>query len=293
MSLRVTQRSLAATTTTNLQHNLSSMQRLQEQLSSGRQLNRPSDSPTGAVSALRLRSEIRRNEQLDRNATDGIGWLAATDTALTQASSVVNRVRDLALRGRNGSMGDSDRAALAAEVDTLREHLLGVANTTYLGRPLFGGSTASPVAYDAAGTYQGDAGAVDRTVLDGVTVQVNMTGPVAFGTAPGDVFAVLADISAHLRTDPAQLDGDVSALDARALGITTTLATVGARYNQLEAMRDRTEVFRLDAQNALAEVESVDLPKTITELKLQEVAYEAALAATARAIQPSLLDFLR
>jgi flagellar hook-associated protein 3 FlgL len=58
-------------------------------------------------------------------------------------------------------------------------------------------------------------------------------------------------------------------------------------------MRDRTETAQLDAKNALAEVESVDLPKAITELKLQEVAYQAALAATARVIQPSLLDFLR
>ena len=293
MSLRVTQRSISANTTANLQHSLSQMQRLQEQLSSGRQLARPSDSPTGTVSALRLRADLRRGEQLVRNASDGLGWLGTADSALTQSLDVIGRVRELALRGRNGSMGPDDRAAIATEVDALREHLLGIANTTYLGRPLFAGTAAATVAYDAAGVYQGDAGTVDRTVLDGVSVTVNVTGPAAFGPAGADVFTVLADIADHLRNDPTQLGTDVAALDQRSLDLKTELAQVGARYHQVEAMRSRTEGARLDAQNALAEVESVDLPRTITELKMQEVAYQAALSATARVIQPSLLDFLR
>jgi flagellar hook-associated protein 3 FlgL len=293
VSLRVTQRSISTTTSSNLQLNLSRMQRIQEQLSSGRQLNLPSDSPTGTVSALRLRADLRRSEQLVRNAGDGIGWLASADTALTQGISAITRVRELALRGRNGSMAPEDRAAIATEVDGLRDHLLAIANTSYLGRPLFGGTTAAPSAYDAAGVYQGDAGSIDRTVLEGVSVQVNLVGPEAFGTAPNDVFTVLADISTHLRTNPSALDGDIQALDARALDVKTSLAKVGARYNQVEAMRDRTETAQLDAKNALAEVESVDLPKAITELNLQNVAYQAALAATARVIQPSLVDFLR
>jgi len=293
VSLRVTQRSISANTTANLQHSLSQMQRLQEQLSSGRQLARPSDSPTGTVSALRLRADLRRGEQLVRNASDGLGWLGTADSALTQSLDVIGRVRELALRGRNGSMGPDDRAAIATEVDALREHLLGIANTTYLGRPLFAGTAAATVAYDAAGVYQGDAGAVDRTVLDGVSVTVNVTGPAAFGPAGADVFTVLVDIADHLRNDPTQLGTDVAALDQRSLDLKTELAQVGARYHQVEAMRSRTEGARLDAQNALAEVESVDLPRTITELKMQEVAYQAALSATARVIQPSLLDFLR
>jgi flagellar hook-associated protein 3 FlgL len=293
VTLRVTQRSISASSSANLQHNLLRMQRLQEQLSSGRQLGRPSDSPTGTVSALRLRADLRRGEQLVRNANDGIGWLATADTTLTQGLEALGRVRELALRGRNAAMGDEDRAAIATEVEGLRDHLLALANTTYLGRPIFSGTSAAPAAYDATGTYQGDTGAISRTVLDGVSVQVNVTGPEVFGPAGADVFAVLTDLADHLRLDPAQLDGDVTAIDARMLDLKTGLAQVGARYHQVETMRDRTEGARLDAQNALAEVESVDLPKAITELKLQEVAYQAALAATARVIQPSLVDFLR
>lgn len=293
MSLRVTQRSLSTGSTANLQLNLSRMQRLQEQLSSGKQLNRPSDGPAGTASALRFRGDIRRSEQLVRNADDGIAWLASADGALTDGLATIGRVRELALRGVNASMGNEDRAAMAAEVDALAEHLIGLSNSTYLGRPIFGGTTAGTTAYSPAGVYTGDSGTVQRTVMDGVSVRVNVTGPEAFGAPGADVFAALKDIAFHLRTDPTQLGADVAALDTRTLTVKNALANVGARYHQVEVMRGRTEGMSLDATNSLAEVESVDLPHTIMELSMQEVAYQAALGATARVIQPSLLDFLR
>lgn len=293
MSLRVTQRSLAATTMSNLQGNLERMQRLQEQLSSGRQLSRPSDSPTGAVSALRLRSDLRRSEQLVRNADDGLSRLGTVDVALTEGLGTLGRVRELALRGSNGSMGPEDREAIAVEVEALREHLLSIANTSYLGRPLFAGTSSTTTAYAADGTYQGDAGAISRNVLDSASVRVNLTGPEVFGPSGAGVLEVLDDIAAHLRNDPSQLAADLTALDGGTLTLKGALAGVGARYSQIETMRDRTETLRLDAESALAEVESIDLPKTITDLRLQEVAYSAALSATARVIQPSLMDFLR
>jgi flagellar hook-associated protein 3 FlgL len=58
-------------------------------------------------------------------------------------------------------------------------------------------------------------------------------------------------------------------------------------------MQDRNKANELDSQNQLSEVEGVDLPAATVDLQLQEVAYQAALGATARALQPSLLDFLR
>ena len=85
---------------------------------------------------------------------------------------------------------------------------------------------------------------------------------------------------------------DLGQLDAGYLRIQNTLAT-GSRYHQIEIMQDRNKANQLDSQNQLSEVEGVDLPATMVELQLQEVAYQAALGATAKVIQPSLVDFLR
>jgi flagellar hook-associated protein 3 FlgL len=292
--MRITQSSVHKGVQSNLQTSLARLTKLQEQLSSGKALSRPSDSPTDTVSALRFRSEIRRAEQMSRNANDSVGWLDTTDRALQSASSMVIRARQLLLQGQNGSSGVPEREALAQEVDKLRESMLALANTTYLGRPVFAGTSTSPVAYNATtGAFVGNTAPVERSIADNVAVQVNVTGPDAFGPAGVDLFTVLADMSAHLRGDPSQLTADLTALDEAHTRITNTLAVVGARTNTLEATRALVEAKRLDALEGLSQVESIDLPATVMALQLQEVAYQAALSATSRVIQPSLVDFLR
>ena len=291
--MRVTQRTLTEGVGHNLQAAVERLSSLQEQLSSGKAVQRPSDAPASAVAALRYRADIRRAEQLKRNADDAQGWLDTTDRALTSGLGVLNRARELALQGGNGSMGVADRAAIAEEVDGLRQSLLAIADTTYLGRPVFGGTAATNRAYDGSGAYLGDAGTVDRVVAPNVTVQTNLTGPEAFGPSGADAFAVLAELADHLRNDPSQLQADITAIDGAFRRMTDAVAGVGARAKQVDDLRTRVEDGIVQSTNGLAEVESVDLPATIIELQLQEVAYQAALGATARVIQPSLLDFLR
>jgi flagellar hook-associated protein 3 FlgL len=277
----------------NLQAALGRVQRLQEQLSSGKQVSRPSDSPASTVSALRYRADIRRGEQLQRNIDDALGWMNTADRALTGGIEILNRVRSLTLQGINGASGPEARDALAEEIEQLRESALAIANTTYLGRPVFGGTTTGPTAYLADGTWAGDSGSVDRAVGPNVAVQVNVTGPDAFGAPGSDLFALFDEIVDHLTGDTSQLTADVEALDDAFTRLTNAVATIGSRTNQVEALRDRLHSSLIDAQSGLAEVESIDLPATIVKLQMQEVAYQAALGATSRMIQPSLVDFLR
>jgi flagellar hook-associated protein 3 FlgL len=291
---RVTQHSIAERSLRGLQGNLTAMGRLQEQLSSGKQILRPSDNPTGTSSAMQLRGEVRRNEQWSRNADDGIGWLGTIDSTLQGMLPQVNKARELVLQGLStGAQNDQSRAAMAVEVDQLRESLLAAANTKYLGRPVFGGTTAGGTAYDTAGAYQGDTGQVRRTVGDGVSVRVDLTGTEAFGPAGADVFSTLAQISDHLRNDPSALSADLTRLDTLSAGLRTSLGAVGARYNRLDVSRSAADGRVGDLSASLSDVENIDLPDTIMRLQLANTAYQAALGATAKVIQPSLMDFLR
>ena len=104
---------------------------------------------------------------------------------------------------------------------------------------------------------------------------------------------MLSAISADLRGDPGKLSADLNRLDTSMHGIQGQLADVGGRYNRLVQLGQSAVDHMSDLQSALSEVEDVDLPKTIMELQLQQTAYQAALAATARVVQPSLIDFMR
>src|SRR3954452_7704418 len=153
---RVTEGSIHTRVLANLQRNIAKGEKIQQQLSSGKQINRPSDSPTGTVTSMQLRGESRANQQYARNADDGLGWLSNLQDTLSSTSTLVNRARDLTVQGLSSGTNDaSSREALATEIDQIRSTLIGYANTKYLGRPVFGGTTAGDAAYDASGTYVG------------------------------------------------------------------------------------------------------------------------------------------
>ncbi len=293
-SLRVTQRSIADRALIGLQSNLDRLSNLQQQLSSGRAINQPSDSPIGTVSALQLRSAIAQNAQWSRNAEDGLGWLGTIDNVLTSTRTMVGRVRDLTLQGLNtGSSSQQARDAMATEIDQIRNSLIGVANTTYLDRPVFGGTIAGKLAYDANGIYLGDANPVARTVGANDQVRVESTGPEVFGTGTTNLFQVLANISTDLRSNPAGLGTDLQNLDSASNVLMNRATDVGARYQRVEQMRQAADDRQITLKSALSSVEDIDLPKAMMEVQMQQIAYQSALAATAKAIQPSLLDFLR
>ena len=178
---RVTQRLMVERSLTAMNTGLSRLARSQEQLSTGRLINRPSDSPTGTNDAMRLRAQLTADTQHARNASDGLSALGQTDSTLTSMSDQVRRARDLIVQGAStGSAGPDARAALAAEMTQIRESLLSLANTQHQGRSLFAGTSDSTVAYQPDGTYVGDAFAIERTVGTGITVRANTTGPEAF-----------------------------------------------------------------------------------------------------------------
>ena len=300
---RITEKSIANRTLANLQNNISRLGVTQQQLSSGKQISRPSDSPSGATMAMQYRSDMGRMQQYTRNANDGMSWLNVTDSALSSIVDQVARAHELVLSGiSGGAFGTPEaREAMAQEVDSIVGSTLGLANTTYLGRPVFGGSTSGNVAYasDVAaanyGTYVGDHGQVLRTADNSSTVRVDTDGDAVFGGAAGGqtLFQLLQQVSQDLRTDPQKLPRDLDALDASATSLRTGLAGVGSRTNELTQMQQSASSSGATLAQSLTDVEDIDLPKTITDLQLQQTAYQAALAATARVVQPSLVDFLR
>lgn len=298
MSTRITPRTTQQTAIDNLTANLSRMAQLQEQLASGKALNRPSDSPIQTVEAMQYRSDIRRNDQFQRNASDGLNWLGMADNTLTSMLSTAGRVRELVLQGMNGSSDPVQRGNIAQEVISLRDSLVGMANTKYLDRPIFGGNAGGTAAYDPGGSFIGSPNdQIERRVGPNQKVRVNLTGPEVFGAdgagAGGNLFQIVSQIATDLQTNPAALSSDLQAFDTQLVTMQNQLGAVGARYNQVDGMKSRAEDQQVTMKNGLSDVENIDLPKTIVDLQLQEIAYKSALSATSRVIQPSLLDFLR
>jgi flagellin-like hook-associated protein FlgL len=294
--MRITQRAVALTSLQGLNRNLDAVGRLQQQLTSGRLISNPSDSPTGTNLAMQTRKDLEANTQYARNISDAQSWLNQTDSTLQRMLDVTRTVQDRTIQGRNtGSMSDASRQAIATEVAALRETLLGLANTTNQNRPLFGGITTGQTAYDSTtGAFVGLEGAeVIRRVSATETVRVDLTGPEVFGPDGASLFDIVDSIAGHLTDDPSALGQDLDDLAAVMENMLAKLASVGARASRVDREDEITSDQALNLRSRLAETEDIDLPETIMRLQMQQVGYEAALAATAKAITPTLLDYLR
>ena len=265
-------------------------------LASGRVIERWSDDPELAVQADRLLSEDRALEAYADAATNAKAWLSTQDGALQTAVSIFHRIRELAISAGN-ALGDDAREGIAVELEGIREELVGVANTKFNGRAVFGGFGDQAVA-DSGGTiaFVGDTGVVQRRIDHDRTIDVNINGEEAFGfTAGDDVFAIIDDLAANVRAGNIATVSttDLSRVDVAADRPTEALGRVGARGNQVTRAEQSGAQRRDEIRAYRSSIVDADLAETALEMTIAETAYESVLAATARLQIPSLVDYLR
>ncbi|NYJ18781.1 flagellar hook-associated protein 3 FlgL [Leifsonia psychrotolerans] len=277
----------------NLQTASSELARLQNQASSRKAIGVPSDDPAGTADALRVRSAIKSNDQYARNVNDGNGWLTAADSALTGVSELLRKARDLTVQGANdGALSIEAKEGIAAELVTIRDALRAQANTNYLGRNVFAGTSDAEAAFAADYSYSGGLGSVDRRIGDGTTVRVDVDGAAAFGTGTQSMFAELDAIVADLRSG-VNVSSHLAVLDTRRDSVLSALATVGARQSMVFDAQETNLSRSVELEAQRSGIEDVVLEKIVLELSLQEVTYKAALSVTARTLQQTLMDFIR
>ncbi|OUM97586.1 MAG: hypothetical protein BAA04_03395 [Firmicutes bacterium ZCTH02-B6] len=295
--MRVTNQMIARGLLANLNNHLQRMEQLHVQLSSGKRLRFPSDDPAATSVAMRLQTGLVQTRQHRANLDAALSWLEATDSALNELTEVLHRAKELAVYGASDTLPQDAREALAKEVDQLFQHAIDIANTRHGGLYIFSGNQTlqQPYTYDPAATgapmYRGDAGERKYEFADGVTVAVNVPGNGVFDP----ILDALVDLRDALNAGEGdRLGGEVTeGLDDALDNLLRVRADVGARINRMVLARTRLDELELNFEQLLSNTEDVDIARAIVDLKVSENAYRAALAAGARIIQPSLLDFLR
>jgi flagellar hook-associated protein 3 FlgL len=292
--MRVTEGSSSYGALVGLQSSASRLADLQSQLSSGRQITKPSDSPTGTAQALSLRGEVKRMDQYQSSANDALGWLTTVDSTLTGTNTQLQKVRELMLQSANvGSNDPASQATLAQQVDQIRTSLISLANTSYLGRPVFGGTTSGSTAFDTSGSYVGDNGTVSRTVGPNTTVDINSIGTDVYGPNSSNVFDLLSTISTTMTSNPSAVSGKLAQLDTAMASLSNAQGFAGAKYSRVQATQTVASNNTLQLKSQLSDLQDIDLADMAIKVSTADASYQASLATTAKIRQTSLLDFLR
>lgn len=114
--MRITQNIMSQTLLSNLQTNYQKLEQIQEQLSSGKKINKPSDNPVSTVRAMYYQTSLHEIDQYKRNVSDGMSWMQTTDDALDQVTQVLQRVRELTVQAGNSTNNPNDLNAIGSEI---------------------------------------------------------------------------------------------------------------------------------------------------------------------------------
>ena len=313
--MRITQSMLFRMSLFNLDQQRADLARTQEQAASGLRINRPSDDPLGAGSALRLRANTDAIDQFQRNSGNAASRLAALENALADVGDLLVRARELALQGANGSLDPTSRELIAREIEGLHAAVVDSSNTRFDGAHLFAGFASDAPAFVAAGSftdappaapvvsYNGDSGEIRVPIDAGVTVRASFDGRRVFlGDADGDgtpdagredVFDVLGSLrNALMNDDAAGTATSLARIDASLAQVSVERTAVGSEISRIEIARERLDDQRLQVRDRLSQVEDADLARVVSDLVRQETALEAGLNAMGRLLPPTLMDFL-
>ncbi|MBI2881403.1 MAG: flagellar hook-associated protein FlgL [Candidatus Tectomicrobia bacterium] len=272
------------------------LQDLQAEAASGKRLNRPSDSPADNQRVLRLRQSLAQFDQYERNIRRGKALLGAAETSLSQAGEVIQKMKDIAVAGANGTVIPSTRAAMAQEAASLRDRLVQLANTQFEGQYIFSGTKTDTPAYSTAGTYGGNSGTMQVAIARDARVTVNKPGDQVFGAAGGgvDILAAANALETALQSgDLSGIQAQIDALEAGRSQVINVRAELGASETRLDGTQTSLDTLRLALREQLSLVEDADLVETITALQSQENVLKATLASHANVSNLSLLDFLQ
>jgi flagellar hook-associated protein 3 FlgL len=271
----------------------------QRQVATGRRLNRPSDDPAAAATVVTERSRLGAIEQY-AGAADSVGSrLAVADTVFSDIIDKLSAARVAGMSVRGTEASETQRAAVAQEVEGLRDALVDDFNASFRGMYLFAGAASASAPYTVTGgtvgAYGGSATEVEVDIGDDRAVTVGFNGEaLTQGSAAQDVFAFIDTLVAGVEAGDSDAIGTaLGGIEAAFTRVVAAQSRLGVDMQSVEAQKLRLERMRLSADERLGQLEGANMTEAITNMQQADASYRAALGAAAAATRLSLLDYLK
>lgn len=309
----------------NLHKNLTRMSKIDEQLNTGKEVNRLSDDPAKAAKIVRLKNDIAKNAQYHKNIVDTTNYLDVTDKSLEQVTDSLQKMRELLVNAGNATYGSEERSALKEEMSQIINKMGDVMNTTFGGKYIFGGerSDKKPInnSKDAISgnvtlSYNGKDGQaitdVEKNQINknlkleistGVTIDygVNAIEVLEFQDKDGNDINLMETFDEILTnidsTDQDQykelITKNLEEIDSALQNVLSIRGEIGAKQNRMEDALDRNEEEKFNIKEILSSLEDIDFAEKTIEYVTASTMYTASLQASSKIMQPTLIDYLR
>jgi flagellin len=269
MSLRIQNNVEAFNAHRQLTATSSKLAKSMERLASGYRINRAADDAAGLAISEQLRGQVRGLGQAQRNALDAVSMVQTAEASLVEVHSMLQRVRELAVQYKNGSLSTEDRNAIQSEVNQLASEIERIgADSEFNQIKLLNSSTSR------------------------ITFQVGSEDGQVIGVSSISLGAVIGTAAYSLS---AAGTGDISEIDAAIVAVSTQRATFGAVQNRLEHTLSNLATYEENLTASESRIRDVDMAKEMATFTKWQILQQAGTAMLAQANQTNqaVLELLR
>jgi flagellar hook-associated protein 3 FlgL len=271
-----------------------------EQLATGKRVNMPSDDPAAAAADVQNQALQGQNDQYIQNTSNLEGSLQTADSTLSSVVTALNQAISLGVQGANGGVSSADQQAIALQVQSIQSQIVQLANTSYQGSFLFGGTAtqSSPFALDSTQPsgvlYSGNGGVNNVEIAPGSSIQVNLPGSQVFQGTGGNVMGSLQQLVTALQSGNTTNIGTATTQVSGALNyLSQQRVFYGSAVSQLNSNQSFLQQEQVSLQTQENTLVGADMATAATNLSQAQAAQSATLAALAQIIPQSLLNYLK
>ncbi len=273
-----------------------SIDQLQEQISTGKLVNTPSDNPTLNQRLMLLQEQVNQNNVYTQNAQYASGFLTQQSATLGNAVNILTSVKTMMLAAANDT-NPQDQGNYATQLGQYVNQLLDLSNTKYGSKYIFGGTqtTSQPFFMNASQTAvsanpSGVDGTLQLNVSSQMTLQYNITGSEAFGS--GQIFNDLISIENQMAAGNAPTQADITTVNNYLNSMVNTNAKAGAMMNRFQLIQNQLSSENQTLQTTISNLGDTDVAAAVIKLQQQQTTLSAALQSGAGVIQLTLSNFL-
>jgi flagellar hook-associated protein 3 FlgL len=282
----------------NLQTSQQNAENAAEEISTGRAVNAPGDNPA-AVAALVLNdAQTSEDAQFQTNIGDLQSKLQVGNSVMSDAAQLMTSAISLGTEGATGTTTASERQTIAAQVTSLQQQMLSLANTTYQGTYIFSGTNVTTPAFTADASspsgvdYNGNSASTSVEISQGQSIQTNLPGNQVFLNSSGNVFGALNDLANALNSGTGIAAATTEVQNAFNQ-INSQAGFYGNALNQLQSTESYLSQETVNLSSQQNSLIGANLTQAATNLSQDEMDEQASESATAQIIQlPNVLDYI-
>ena len=311
--MRVSNSMLSNNYLNNLNKNLQKMLEQQTQIATGKRITKLSDDPVGAIIGINAGVKLERIEQYQTNVSRAQTWNSMTESAVMELNDVVSSAYERAVSAANDSMTAEDKAAIAAEISQLRDHIVSIANDKTGNQYLFGGYNTSSAPFEVdAGTGHLFYNGIDMTnasdplliaegtqvteyeIAYGIDLEVSIPGTELLGTGDDNLYKIFDDFYNALMNDESAtvLTDYIDKFQGAQQRLMNLESEIGGRTNRLELVDYRHEEDYLNYTELKSGIEDVDSAEALMKFSVTQSIYLASLNIASDIVSPTLVDYL-